>query len=161
MPDRPWWTVLSVPQTATDDEIKTAYRKAALRAHPDRGGSTAAMQEINLAYQAAQNRHAAPPPVRRPRPPAPPRAPRARPPRPPRPPAAKPPPEVKPVGGLPDLETELFGGLGIRLGLRTDARGKLRLQVDLKEVGIGTGTRTKNPDEEEESEIERIARFFV
>ena len=40
-------------QCTTTAEIKTAYRNAALLHHPDRGGSTAAMQQLNNAYQAA------------------------------------------------------------------------------------------------------------
>ena len=33
------YAVLGVPQAASDAEIKTAYRKAALRWHPDKQGS--------------------------------------------------------------------------------------------------------------------------
>lgn len=44
-----WWQVLGVSQTATADEIRAAYRSKAAAAHPDRGGSTAAMAELNVA----------------------------------------------------------------------------------------------------------------
>ena len=48
------YDVLGVPMTATDDEIKAAYRKLAKQYHPDlNGGSAAAetrMKEINEAY---------------------------------------------------------------------------------------------------------------
>ena len=40
---------------ATLDELKAAYRKAALENHPDRGGDTATMQRINAAYEARFN----------------------------------------------------------------------------------------------------------
>lgn len=37
----------------TLDELKKAYRKAAMDNHPDRGGSTKAMQRINAEYEKA------------------------------------------------------------------------------------------------------------
>lgn len=49
----PWWVVLGVRQDATADEIREAYRRKAATAHPDRGGSTAAMAELNLARDEA------------------------------------------------------------------------------------------------------------
>ena len=50
---REWWQVLNVKQTATPEEIKTAYRKLAGDNHPDRGDNETAMAEINAAYQKA------------------------------------------------------------------------------------------------------------
>lgn len=37
----------------TPEEIKTAYRKLCMRWHPDRGGDTETMKQINAAYQEA------------------------------------------------------------------------------------------------------------
>lgn len=55
-PDAPisWWDVLGVPQGAFLYEIKAAYRKLASERHPDKGGSDAAMAELNAAYAQAQ-----------------------------------------------------------------------------------------------------------
>ncbi|HKU31578.1 J domain-containing protein [Arthrobacter sp. NyZ413] len=45
------YQVLRVSVTATDKEIKVAYRKAARLAHPDHGGDPAAFRQITLAYE--------------------------------------------------------------------------------------------------------------
>lgn len=39
----------------TEDELKKAYRKASSKNHPDRGGSTEAMQKVNQAYDILKN----------------------------------------------------------------------------------------------------------
>lgn len=44
-----WWQVLGVPAAATREEINRAWREAARRAHPDQGGSDAAMARVNAA----------------------------------------------------------------------------------------------------------------
>jgi hypothetical protein len=44
-----WWEVLGVPADATPDDIERAYRAKARHAHPDAGGSEAAMSELNRA----------------------------------------------------------------------------------------------------------------
>lgn len=47
-----YYEVLGVSKTASQDEIKTAYRKLAHQYHPDKaGGDAEKMKEINEAYQ--------------------------------------------------------------------------------------------------------------
>lgn len=48
-----WWQVLGVPQGASRDEIRQAYRDKAFRAHPDQGGSDAVMARLNAARDQA------------------------------------------------------------------------------------------------------------
>jgi curved DNA-binding protein CbpA len=45
------YKILGVDSTATDDEIKAAYRSNAQRAHPDKGGSVEQFQAIQKAYE--------------------------------------------------------------------------------------------------------------
>ncbi len=47
------WDLLGLPPRSTEDEIQRAWREKAKRAHPDQGGSTAAMAELNAARDAA------------------------------------------------------------------------------------------------------------
>lgn len=44
------YETLGVPETASQDEIKRAYRKLAMQHHPDKGGDTNKFQEIQNAY---------------------------------------------------------------------------------------------------------------
>ncbi|QOT16411.1 J domain-containing protein [Paenarthrobacter sp. YJN-5] len=45
------YQVLRVSVTATDKEIKQAYRKAARKAHPDHGGDAEIFRRVTLAYE--------------------------------------------------------------------------------------------------------------
>ena len=45
------YKVLDVPRTCTPKELQKAYRKAALHAHPDKGGNEEKFKEISNAYE--------------------------------------------------------------------------------------------------------------
>lgn len=46
-----YYGILGVSKTASAEEIKSAYRKAAMKHHPDRGGDQAKFKEINEAHE--------------------------------------------------------------------------------------------------------------
>jgi hypothetical protein len=50
---RPWTEVLGLPSSATKEQIEARFRDKAKAAHPDAGGSTEAMTELNRAKQEA------------------------------------------------------------------------------------------------------------
>jgi len=52
-PPRSPWEVLGVPRGANEDAVNTAFRERAKKAHPDVGGSHAAMAELAAAREAA------------------------------------------------------------------------------------------------------------
>ncbi|HVZ11220.1 MAG TPA: DnaJ domain-containing protein [Candidatus Paceibacterota bacterium] len=52
MPNKDYYNILGVPRTASQDEIKKAYRKLAHEHHPDKKhGDEAKFKEVNEAYQ--------------------------------------------------------------------------------------------------------------
>lgn len=56
-PKKNYYEILWVSEEATDDEIKKAFRKAAVKHHPDKaGGDKAKFQEINEANQVIWNK---------------------------------------------------------------------------------------------------------
>ena len=46
-----YYKILGVDKTASQDEIKKAFRKLSLKNHPDKGGDATKFKEINEAYQ--------------------------------------------------------------------------------------------------------------
>ncbi len=51
MSKRDYYEVLGVGKKASDDEIKKAFRRAAVKHHPDKGGDEVKFKEINEAYE--------------------------------------------------------------------------------------------------------------
>lgn len=47
--------ILGLTDKATAEDVKTAYRKASMANHPDRGGSVDKMQDVNAAYAVLKN----------------------------------------------------------------------------------------------------------
>lgn len=59
--DKDYYTILGVAQTATNDEIKSAFRKLALKHHPDKGGNREDFENVKQAEEVltdASRRHA-------------------------------------------------------------------------------------------------------
>lgn len=57
MSKRDYYEVLGVSKTASEDEIKKAFRKAAVKYHPDKeGGDEAKFKEVNEAYEVLKDK---------------------------------------------------------------------------------------------------------
>src|ERR1700733_2317600 len=50
-----FYELIGIPKTATTDEVKKAFRKLALKAHPDKGGDPEKFKEISVAYEVLQD----------------------------------------------------------------------------------------------------------
>eukprot|EP01032_Pedospumella_encystans_P000733 gene733-847_t len=48
--DQTVYEILSVPKDAEEDTVKRAYRKLALKHHPDKGGDAKKFQALSLAH---------------------------------------------------------------------------------------------------------------
>ena len=46
-----YYDVIGVPKTATKDEVKKAFRKKAIREHPDKGGDPEKFKDLTVAYE--------------------------------------------------------------------------------------------------------------
>jgi len=56
MASKDYYQILGISRSASEDEIKKAYRKLAHQHHPDKGGDEKKFKEINEAYQILSNR---------------------------------------------------------------------------------------------------------
>jgi hypothetical protein len=53
--EKDYYSILSAPETASQDEIERLYKRLAMLHHPDRGGDTEEMKAINEAYRVLRN----------------------------------------------------------------------------------------------------------
>jgi DnaJ homolog subfamily A member 2 len=49
--NKKFYDLLGVDQKASQDEIKKAFRKKALKEHPDKGGDPEKFKDLNVAYE--------------------------------------------------------------------------------------------------------------
>ena len=54
--NKEYYDLLGVDQKASDAEIKKAYRKKALKEHPDKGGDPDKFKEVTAAYEVLSDR---------------------------------------------------------------------------------------------------------
>ena len=45
-----YYSILGVPRTASEADLKKAYKKASMQHHPDRGGNAEKFKEVSEAY---------------------------------------------------------------------------------------------------------------
>ena len=50
-----YYSILGISKSASEDEIKKAFRKKAHEHHPDKGGDAKKFTDVNEAYQAGAN----------------------------------------------------------------------------------------------------------
>jgi DnaJ family protein A protein 2 len=53
--NKKFYDILGVPKNATTDEIKKAFKKKALKEHPDKGGDLEKFKELNMAHEVLSN----------------------------------------------------------------------------------------------------------
>lgn len=49
--NKKFYDIIGVSQTASQDEIRKAFRKKALKEHPDKGGDPEKFKELSVAYE--------------------------------------------------------------------------------------------------------------
>ena len=50
------WDILGIEQSASLDDVKLAYKRLAMRYHPDKGGSDTDFARIQSAYETLKDR---------------------------------------------------------------------------------------------------------
>ena len=51
-----YYSILGVNRDASDKELKSAYKKASMQHHPDRGGNEEKFKQINEAYSTLKDK---------------------------------------------------------------------------------------------------------